>query len=113
MTENPLEIRLSQLAETSIVEVIGEVDMATAPQLAHAIESVHGEARLVVVNLSWVTFLDSSALNVLLHCQRDLAERDVGFRIVSPADHAVRRVFEITHLTGPLNVVASLDDAIA
>jgi anti-sigma B factor antagonist len=113
VTENPFEIRLSQIAETAIVEALGEIDMATAPEVARAIDSVHGATRLVVVDLSGVTFLDSSALNMLLHCQRSLAERQVGFRIVSPVDKAVRRVFEITRLTGPLNVVDSLEDAIA
>ena len=113
MTENPFEIRSSQVAETAIIEVTGEIDMATAPKVAQAIESVHRAARLVVVNLAGVTFLDSSALNMLLRCQRDLADREVAFRIVSPAEKAVHRVFEITQLTGPLNVVASLDDAIA
>jgi anti-sigma B factor antagonist len=113
VTETIFTIRLSQVAETAIVEVSGEIDMATAPEVAKSIESVHGAAELVIVNLSDVTFLDSSALNMLLHSQRDLADRDVDFRIVSPADKAVRRVFEITRLTGPLNVVDSLDDATA
>jgi anti-sigma B factor antagonist len=65
----------------------------------------------VVVDLTEVTFLDSSALNTLVHCQRKLAEREIGLRVVSPADRVVRRVFEITRLIGPLNVVESLDDA--
>ena len=112
MTENIFAIRLSQVAKTAIVEVSGEIDMATAPEVAKTIASADRAADLVVVNLSDVTFLDSSALNMLLHSQRDLADRGVGFRVVSPADKAVRRVFEITRLTGPLNVVDSLDDAV-
>ena len=111
--EKPLEILLSHVGESVIVAVGGEIDMATAPEVAQAIGSVGDNVRLVVVDLSDVTFLDSSALNMLLHCQRDLAERELGFCIVSPADRAVRRVFEITRLTGPLNVVDSLGDVIA
>lgn len=95
--------------------VTGEIDMATAPELAHAIDAggVHGSVRRVVVDLSNATFLDSSALNALVHAQRALAERETTFKVVSPSDETVRRVFEITQLTGPLGLVDSLGDALA
>ena len=87
--------------------------MATAPEVARAIDGGCDNARRVVVDLTEVTFLDSSALNALVHSQRNLAEQDIAFRIVSPSDHAVRIVFDITRLTGPLSVVDSIDDALA
>ena len=87
--------------------------MATAPEVAQAIKSVDTGARRVVVNLSSVTFLDSSGLTMLCHCQRELGAREVNLRVVSPGNMAVRRVFDMTRLTGPLNVVDSLDEAIA
>jgi anti-anti-sigma factor len=113
VTEPAFELRSSQVAGTLIVEVVGEVDMATAPELAEAlgVEAVHDSVRRVIVDLSSVSFLDSSALNALVHGQRALAEREIAFRVVSPADQAVRRVFEITQLAVPLHVVDSLDDA--
>jgi anti-sigma B factor antagonist len=113
VADTPFELRSTLVADAAIVEVIGEVDMATAPQLAAAIGSVNETVRRVVVNLSEVSFLDSSALNALVHSQRELARRDVAFRVVSPSDRVVRKVFEITQLTTPLNVVDSLDEALA
>jgi anti-sigma B factor antagonist len=96
------------------VAVTGEIDMATAPELAQAIDAgVHGSVQRVVVDLSNATFLDSSALNALVHAQRTLAERETTFTVVSPSDETVRRVFEITQLTGPLGLVDSLGDALA
>jgi anti-sigma B factor antagonist len=113
VTDTPFELRSSRVADSGIVEVIGEVDMATAPELAAAIGSVDETVRRVVVNLSEVTFIDSSALNALVHSQRELARREIDFRVVSPSDRVVRKVFEITQLTGPLSVVDSLEDALA
>ena len=115
VTEPIFELRASQAAKNLVVEVVGEVDMATAPELAEAIdaEAVHDSVRRVVVDMTGVTFLDSSALNVLVHGQRGLAQREIAFRVVSPADQVVRRVFEITQLAVPLSVVDSLDDALA
>jgi anti-sigma B factor antagonist len=112
-TPPPFELRSSHRAEVLVVEASGEIDMETAPRLADAIDATAKATRLVVVDLTNVTFLDSSALNVLVHCQRSLADRGVGFRVVSPGDRVVHRVFEITHLTESLGVVESIDDALS
>jgi len=95
------------------VAIVGEIDMANAPEVKRAIEASRDGTERVVVDLSEVTFLDSSALNALVHSQRDLAELEIAFRVVSPADQAVRKVFDITHLTEPLSVVESIDVALA
>jgi anti-sigma B factor antagonist len=113
VSDTPFELRSSRIADAVVLAIVGEIDMATAPEVARAIDSEHDRAERVVVDLSEVTFLDSSALNALVRCQRDLAREDVAFRIVSPSDRAVRNVFEITHLTEPLSVVESLDDALS
>src|SRR2546430_818303 len=55
---------------TALVTVVGEIDSETAPRfdlsLSEAVEdkSTHG----IVVDLSAVRFLDSSALNALIRC---------------------------------------------
>ena len=87
--------------------------MATAPQLAAALGTAPDGATRVVVDLSAVTFLDSSGLNALVHARRELSGREVSFRIVSPKDQVVRRVLEITQLTGELGVVESLAAGLA
>jgi anti-anti-sigma factor len=113
MTNTPFELRSTRIGDAAIVTIVGEIDMATAPEVSSAIDSGYRDAGRVVVDLSEVTFLDSSALNAFVQSQQDLALRDVAFRIVSPADQAVRNVFEITRLTEPLSVVGSLDEALA
>ena len=114
MSDTPFELRSSRVGDAVVLSIVGEIDMATAPEVARAIDDDGRDGvHRVVVDLTEVTFLDSSALNALVHSQRELAENDIAFRIVSPSDNAVRNVFDITHLTGPLSVVDSLDDALA
>jgi anti-anti-sigma factor len=113
VTDPPFEVRTSRVGDASIVTIVGEIDMANAPEVRRAIDASRDGAERVVVDLSAVTFLDSSALNALVHSERDLAEREISFRVVGPADQSVRKVFEITHLTEPLSVVDSLDVALA
>ena len=113
MTDTPFELRSTRIGDALVVAVIGEIDMATAPEVSSAIDSGQNGIGRVVVDLSGVTFLDSSALNAFVQSQQELAQHDVAFRIVSPTDQAVRNVFEITRLTEPLSVVDSLDQALA
>jgi anti-sigma B factor antagonist len=87
------------------VEVVGEVDMTTAPELSQAIERTPDGTDLVVIDLSEVSFLDSTGLNALVQGRRTLAERDVALTVVVPPEGAIRRVFEITRLTEPLTVI--------
>jgi anti-sigma B factor antagonist len=112
VTEAPFELRSSQTSDAAVTEVVGEIDMGTAPRLEAAIRLAQESARLVVVDLSEVTFLDSSALNVLVRCQREFEVRGTALRIVNPVDHSVGRIFEISHLTSVLNLVESREEAL-
>jgi anti-anti-sigma factor len=111
MTDTPFELRSTRIGDAVVVAIDGEIDMANAPEVSAAINGGLGVSR-VVIDLSEVTFLDSSALNAFVQAQQELAQHNVEFRIVSPADQAVRNVFEITRLTEPLSVVDSLDEAL-
>jgi anti-sigma B factor antagonist len=114
MTTPPpiFELHSAFAGDVLIVHCVGELDIATSPQLSEAVEATADSTRRVVVDLSEVSFLDSSALNALVHAQRTLESGDVSLRVVSPAEHPVRRVFEITHLAESLNVVDSVDAAL-
>lgn len=111
-SDTPFAVRVTVANPALIIEVDGELDLATAPVVALELERVAAPVASVVVDLSAVTFLDSSGLNVLVRGQGLLAERDIAFAIVSPADPAVRRVFEITELVAPLNVTGSRAEAL-
>ena len=54
------------------VVVLGEVDMATAPELSEAIESlINTGAQRVVVDAAGVTFMDSTGLAAPGHRSRE------------------------------------------
>jgi anti-anti-sigma factor len=112
-TQPPFDVRSSFTAGVLLVEVSGEVDMSTSPRLAEVIGTASDATERVVVDLSDVTFLDSSGLNALVRGQRQLTARGIALRLVSPASQVVRRVFEIAHLTESLRVVESVDEALS
>jgi anti-sigma B factor antagonist len=93
------EARSERLVDGScLVCVAGELDLYTAPELERALLPAAGEAAgPFMVDLSGCTFLDSTALAILVAAKRRLADADGAFRIIGAAP-AIRRPFEITGL---------------
>jgi anti-sigma B factor antagonist len=76
----------------------GELDLATAPQLAAVLSDAVGQSTLpVVLDLGKVTFIDSSALRTLVLCGRELADSGRKLQIGARSDR-VAKVLEITQL---------------
>jgi anti-sigma B factor antagonist len=89
----------------------GELDAYGAPELSEAFSAVARESR-VVVDLGAVSFLDSTALGVVVRAVREITERGDDSRIVLPKGSA-RRIFEFTTLDRVLPVVESHAQAVA
>jgi anti-sigma B factor antagonist len=97
-----------------VVVATGEIDMATAPmlerELTSAIESGDGA---VVLDLSEVTFFDSSGLRVAIVAHRDLGERDRRLAVVCDPQGNVRRTFALAGLADVLDLHPSREAALA
>ena len=106
----PVEI----VGELHIVTLRGEIDAFTAPTLRADLRHLVEErgARIVVVDLEAVTFLDSSALGALVGAFRRLRERDGQLRIVEPRA-AASRIFELTGLDAVLDLYPDREAAIS
>jgi anti-sigma B factor antagonist len=93
-----------------VISVTGEVDVATSPELLAAIADVceQGHAQLVI-DLSGVTFVDSSGLGVMVQAMHEFEDVDRLHLVVS--EPHVRKVFEITGLDGVLRIFTSLEAA--
>jgi anti-sigma B factor antagonist len=96
---------------TFVVAASGELDLYTAPELERALaSSVPEGAKQLVVDLSGTTFVDSTALHVLLRAARQLDGKEGDLTVVAP-DPNVRKVFEITGFNRLFSVVCSLPTA--
>jgi anti-sigma B factor antagonist len=77
------------------VTLSGELDLAAAPQLADALAEVPDRTAVVILDLSELTFMDSTGLHLIVSARARLA--DAGCRLVLvPGSHQVQRIFEIT-----------------
>jgi len=94
---------------TVVVSAVGELDAYAAPDLADAFVQVADED-LLIVDLAAVSFLDSTALGVVVRGLREVEDRRGSARIVLPTGSA-RRIFEITTLDRVLAVAPSRAEA--
>ncbi len=89
----------------STLVVKGEIDLAIAPTFLQELIAVAGVAHSpAFVDLSAVTFLDSSGLNALVAARRSLEDTDTSLVLLSPSP-ICRRVFEITGIDDVFEVV--------
>jgi anti-sigma B factor antagonist len=98
---------------THVVSVTGEIDLFTAPEFKARIASaIEGGARVVVVDLTDTTFIDSSSLGVLIGAHRRL-EHAHGRLVVVCENRAILKTFQITGLDHVFTIAASIDEAVA
>jgi anti-sigma B factor antagonist len=95
-----------------VIEVRGELDMATAPKLRECLNAVVERGpELIVVDLSRVDFLDSVALAVLLAARKALADVSRMAIVVAPDSYA-RLIFDVTGVDQWLHLVGNRDEAL-
>jgi anti-anti-sigma factor len=96
----------------TIISLAGELDLYNAEDVRAALlECCAEEPTVLVVDLAGVTFIDSTALGVLIEARSRLAERD-GFRLAAPGLET-RRALEISGLDRHFSVFDTVADALA
>jgi anti-sigma B factor antagonist len=95
-----------------VVALSGEVDMNAAPDFGDALTTaVDSSPRFVVIDLGNTTFIDSTALRVLMQGRKRLEALGGGMSIVCP-NRLVWKIFEITGLVDLFPRYSTLDEAV-
>jgi len=91
------------------VHVAGELDLVTAPQLRHTLGEAQSNARVVVLDLRELTFLDGAGVHAILDAATD-ARQAAGRLILVRGPAPVDRVFTLTGACEEVEIV-DLDPA--
>lgn len=112
----PPEFALNEDAiddDRHVVAVRGEIDLFTAPELKQRLtDAIEGGKTQIVVDLTETTFLDSTALGVLIGAVKRLRTRE-GSLVIVNVDQNIAKTFEITGLDQIFTIVSERDAAIA
>jgi anti-sigma B factor antagonist len=96
-----------------ILALRGEVDLYTCPEFKQELLQVIADgATLVVVDLTGATFIDSTALGVIIRGVERVKQND-GRLVVVCTDPNIVKVFEVTGLNRIFAVHSSRDEALA
>jgi anti-sigma B factor antagonist len=97
---------------THVVTLRGEIDALTAPRLGSRLFGLAEDgAKGVVVDLSHVTFMDSTGIGVLVNSLRHLGLRRCKMVLVCPTER-ILRPFQVTGLMGHLTIFDSREKAL-
>jgi serine/threonine-protein kinase RsbW len=111
-----IEVRPADGPDACVVEVVGDIDMTSAPVLREKLDvTLDSGCRSVVLDLSKVAYADSSALSLLIWLDRRLSPLD-GRLVLAGANRDITRILELSGLlqiastvgTSP-NVAAALE----
>jgi anti-sigma B factor antagonist len=90
------DFQVDTSGETAVLRISGEVDISTAPQLRERLQQL--DSRSVVVDLSAMTFFDSTGLGVLVGAFKRLREGG-GDLVLRAPTRSTRKVLELTGLS--------------
>ena len=97
----------------AVIALRGELDLFTAPRFHEVLlESIEHGARRVIVDLSDVSFIDSTALGVLIGAAKRLHAAGGTLDVVCPNEN-VLRFLELTALDRMLSIFASRQEALS
>jgi len=111
-TVPPPDFSIEQLvgADSAVLlRPCGELDLATAPALEQQLLDVEEQACSLTIDLSGLTFIDSTGLHALVAARRRALEGGRTLRLIRGA-LTVQRLFE---MTGTEPLFTFVDDAVS
>lgn len=110
-TNIDLTFEVKQQGPWTVLEVAGEIDLHSAPQVRNNINTRLEEGQTqIAMDLAGVEFIDSSGLAALISGQKKAAEASGSLVLVSPTE-PVKRALSVTGLDKIFKVYGSLDEA--
>jgi anti-sigma B factor antagonist len=103
----------SSTGAQTVLEVRGEVDVHSATQLQNRLFEIIGSGqRSVVVDLSWLSFLDSTGLGALAAARNQAQQTGAELRLVCRSERMLK-LFRITGLDAVFDIYPTVPQAIA
>jgi anti-sigma B factor antagonist len=106
--EGEFNVSVSSETTSHNVSLSGELDIATANQFTAALEGLQPVAGdRLVIDLTAVSFMDSTGLRVLIAANRNAKAGDYSVVIVT-GESPAKRVLELTRMDEHMQVVPAL-----
>ncbi|SDJ09344.1 stage II sporulation protein AA (anti-sigma F factor antagonist) [Frankineae bacterium MT45] len=107
-------VQTTDVDEHRVLSVSGELDAAASPTVGALLQQLLDDkpAGRVVIDLSDVSFLDSSGLTVLVEARNRATANAIPLAVVLDRNHRVEKLLKITGLTGVFDLYSNVSDAL-
>ena len=110
MPKRPNAIGVSR--RPNVLSLEGEIDLHVSPRVSISLrQMIEKKPKRLVVNLSGVTYLDSSGLAVLIEAMQNV-EKYGGKFALAGMQETVRSIFEIARLDQVFHIFTNVDSAL-
>jgi len=111
MGEDDVNCEIRDEHGTAVVSLVGDVDLESSPKVRAALLDCVGTRRAVLVEMSGVSYIDSSGVASLVEAFQLARKSKTRFALAAPSD-AARRVLELARLDKVFNIYASLAEGL-
>jgi anti-sigma B factor antagonist len=99
--------------QPNVLPLEGEIDLHVSPEVAESLRTmIAKKQKVIVVDLTKVTYLDSSGLAALIEGMQKVQEYGGKFALAG-AQESVQHIFEIARLDQVFQIFPDVDSALA
>jgi anti-sigma B factor antagonist len=104
---------MPQKEQPNVLPLEGEIDLHVSSEVAESLRTMIAKRpKLVVIDLTKVTYLDSSGLAVLIEGMQKVQEYGGKFALAG-VQESVQHIFEIARLDQVFQIFPTVDEALA
>lgn len=108
-----LSVRARMVETHAVVEVRGEVDLHSAAQLRNRLAEVIDTGKpIVLVDLTQLSFIDSTGLGALVAGRNHAVAAEVNLRLICHSERMLK-LFRITGLITVFDIYATVPEALS
>jgi anti-anti-sigma factor len=110
----PADLAFEQQGDVVVVDLRGEVELSNTREIDQTLRgAVPNTALGIVIDLSHVTYFDTSALQMLFVLARWLGRRSQRLRLVVPECAFIARELDVAEIETAARVFATVPEAVA
>ena len=106
-----MNISVRDVGNAKVVEVAGDVDLGTSPQLRSTLFEMLNSGAKLALNLAAIRYIDSSGIATLIEVLKDSHRLNKEF-VLFGLSPAVLRVFQLTHVIRIFRVCQTEQEAL-
>jgi anti-sigma B factor antagonist len=111
--QNQFRVEARRDGGAAVIAVIGELDLASGPELEAELDQLSGpDTQLVVIDLRQLDFMDSTGLSILVRAHQRLADEGCEVGLVKGSQQ-VQRLLDLTGVAERLRLVDTPEELLS